>query len=242
MTYFLDTVETIPANVGFSYFGATHLCWLAVAAAVIIACCFWYRSMDVRKRGVWRRTVALLLLADEVFKMAMLTIGHRFLLNYLPLHLCSINIFLIAFHVWKPNKTLDAFLYTVCIPGALAALLFPTWVSLPLCNFMHLHSFTVHILLVMYPVVLTAGGDIEVHPRNIPKCLALLLGMAVPIYIFNVIFDENFMFLMYAEEGNPLYLFEQMWGSHLWGFPVIIAGVLIVMYLPGMIRKKLKTK
>lgn len=242
MTYFLDTVETIPSGVGFSYFGGTHLCWLAFGAAVILGCCIWYRKMTGEGRAKWRKTVALLLIADELFKMAMLIIGRRFLLNYLPLHLCSINIFLIAFHAWKPNRTLDAFLYTVCIPGALAALLFPTWVSLPVGNFMHLHSFTVHILLILYPIVLTAGGDIEVHPRNIPKCLGLLLGMAVPIYLFNLVFDENFMFLMYAEEGNPLYLFEQAWGSHLWGFPVIISGVLIVMYLPGVIKRKLKGK
>lgn len=242
MTYFLDTVETIPAGVGFSHFDGLHLTWLAAAAAVIIGCCVWYRKMSKQGRARWRKTVALLLIADELFKMAMLAIGSRFLPDYLPLHLCSINIFLIAFHAWKPNQTLDAFLYTVCIPGALAALLFPTWVSLPLRNFMHLHSFTVHILLVLYPIVLTAGGDIEVHPRNIPKCLGLLLGMAVPVYIFNLIFDENFMFLMYAEEGNPLYLFEQMWGSHLWGFPVIIAGVLLVMYLPGVIKRKRSRK
>lgn len=240
MTYFLDTAETIPAGVGFSYFGGTHLCWLALAASVILGCCIWYRKMSGLSRDRWRKAVALLLIADELFKMVMLVIGDRFLLNYLPLHLCSINIFLIAFHAWKPNKTLDAFLYTVCIPGALAALLFPTWVSLPVQNFMHMHSFTVHILLVLYPTVLTAGGDIAVHPRNIPKCLGLLLGMAVPIYIFNLIFDENFMFLMNAEPGNPLYWFGQNWGSHLWGFPVIISGVLIVMYLPGVIRRKLK--
>jgi len=66
--------------------------------------------------------------------------------------------------------------------------------------------------------------------------------MAVPIYIFNVIFDTNFMFLMFVEEGNPLLLFEQMWGNHLLGYPVLLAAVIIVMCVPLLWMKRKKTK
>ena len=46
---------------------------------------------------------------------------------------------------------------------------------------------------------------------------------------------------MEAEKGNPLYLFEQAFGSHLIGFPVIIAGILFVMYtLPWLFKKIFK--
>lgn len=238
----MDTVETIPAGVGFNQFSGYHFAWLAAALVTVLINCVSYRKLEQRGRGIWRKAVALLLVADELYKTVFLLLGDRYLLSYLPLHLCSINIFLIAFHAWKPNKTLDAFLYTVCIPGAVAALLFPSWAELPGWNFMTLHSFTVHILLVMYPIVLAAGGDMEIQPRNIPKCLCLLVGMAVPIYLFNRAFNQNFMFLMHANPDNPLYLFEQLWGSHLLGFPVIIAGVLVVMYLPVLICKKLHKK
>ena len=64
--------------------------------------------------------------------------------------------------------------------------------------------------------------------------------MAVPIYFINLVLDTNFMFLMQADPGNPLAIFEQMWGNHLLGFPVIISGVLIVMYVPLEICRKIK--
>ena len=174
--------------------------------------------------------------------MVMLALGDRYTLSYLPLHLCSINIFIIAIYTLKPSKIIGAFLYTVCIPGAIAALAFPSWTSLPLGNFMHIHSFTVHILLALYPIVLCVNGDIKVDVKCIPKCLLMLVCMAVPIYFINLIVDTNFMFLMHADEGNPLLLFEQLWGSHLLGYPVIIAGVLIVMYLPVLLFKKINVK
>ncbi len=240
MQYFLDTTETIPSGVGWAHFDGTHFIWLAVAAVAIALNCLLYRRLDDKGKSRWKKIVALLIVTDEIFKMVMLTIGGRYEVDYLPLHLCSINIFLITFHAWKPTRIVSGFLYTVCIPGAIAALLFPTWTSLPVGNFMHLHSFTVHILLTMYPMVLALTGETKPQAREIPKYLALLAGLGVIALIVNLLLDTNFMFLMYAEEGNPLLIFENLWGSHLLGFPVLITAVLIVMYVPMGIYRKLK--
>lgn len=242
MKYFLDTVETIPDGLGFHHYDGLHLTWLVIGAVLIVLNCLGYRKLDRKGRARWNRTVAVLLLLDELFKMAVLAIGGRYLASYLPLHLCSVNIFLIAVHAWRPSKILSGFIYTVCIPGAIAALLFPTWTELPVINFMHLHSFTVHILLTMYPLVLALNGELKPQAREIPKYLALLAGLAVAALAANLVFDTNFMFLMSADKGNPLYWFSQNWGSHLLGFPVLMAVVLIVMYVPMGIYRKLKKK
>lgn len=232
MCYFLDTVDTVPEGVGFPFYGTIHILWLVAFVVLVALNCFWYAKMTEPSKKNWKKVVALLLVADEIFKVSMLVIGGNYTASYLPLHLCSINIFLIAVHAWKPSETLNSFLYTICIPGALAALLFPSWSKLPVMNFMHIHSFTVHILLALYPLVLTICGEIKPRLKHVAKCMLLLIAIAAVIYGVNLLLDTNFMFLMSAEKDNPLYIFEQLWGSHLLGFPVIIAGILIVMYLP----------
>jgi len=238
--YFFETNDSIAEGHGFSSFGGLHLMWLAVMVVSVVVNCLVYRKMGAVGRDRWRKTIAWLLIADELFKMAVLFAGGNYSVGYLPLHLCSINIFMITLHAYKPTQVIGNFLYTVCIPGALAALLFPTWGNLPITSGMHLHSFTVHILLAMYPVVLAVNGDIKPDIKKMPKSLGLLLIMAIPIYGINLLLDTNFMFLISADPGNPLYLFEQMWGNHLLGFPVIIAGVLLVMYGPLVLVRKLK--
>lgn len=242
MEHFWKTVEVIPEGMGFAHYGPVHLCWLAAFVVLTVANCILYRKLGEKGRRTWRIVMAVLLVLDEVYKQIPLFVQGYFTLGYLPLHLCSINIFVIAFHAFKPNKAVGNFLYTVCIPGALAALLFPTWNALPPANYMLIHSFTVHMLLCMYPIVLTVAGDIRPELRQVPKALLLLTGLAVFALICNLLMDENFMFLMYAEPGNPLYLFEQMWGSHLLGFPVIIAGILLVMHTPWAVAARLKKK
>lgn len=179
MTYFWETVDTIAPGLGWPHFGPFHLAVLAVFLLLGAVLCRGYCGMDADKRRRWRRTVALLLIADELFKDFGLLYGGNFSLDYLPLHLCSINIFLIALHAWRRPKLLDTFLYFVCLPAA---------------------------------------------------CAALLAAMAVPIWFFDRAFDTNFMFLMRAGEGNPLKLFERF-GSHLLGYPVLLAVVFAVMYL-----------
>lgn len=237
MEHFWDTVDTIGEGFGFTLFGSYHLGVLAGMVVLALVLTHFYRALGAAGRRHWRTVVAVLLLADELFKYFGLVVGDNFAPNYLPLHLCSINIFLIALHAWKRPRLLDSFLYFVCLPAACAALLFPTWTSLPALNFMHLHSFSIHLLLALYPLTLTVSGDMDPQPRAFPRCCLLLALMAVPIYFFNLRFGTNFMFLMWADEGNPLKLFERF-GSHLLGYPVLCSLVFVVMLLLLRLRRK----
>ena len=239
---FLDTVETIKEGVGFAIFGKTHLIWLCAFVVTAVVLALVYRKLQPKARNIMRITVACLIIADELFKMVCLFIGGRYEAGYLPLHLCSINIFLVAFHIFKKSKLIENFLYAFCIPAAIIALLTPSWTELPVGNFMHIHSFTVHILLGVYPIMLTAGGDIKPELKMAPKCLLLLLCMAVPVLIVNILFDTNFMFLMRTDDIAFLELFKNLFGSHLWCFPILLPIVLVIMYLPIFIKGKIQSK
>lgn len=230
MEYFYKTIDSVPDGVGFSHFDSLHIAWLVGLLVVMVVNCWAYRKLEASGRKSWKHCAACLLIADELFKMAVLIATKQYTADYLPLHLCSINIFIIVLHAWKPSELLDNFLYSVCIPGTMVALLFPSWTRLPLMNAMHIHSFTVHFLLALYPIVLVVNGEIKPRLCLLPKSLGLLLLMALLVYGVNLLLDTNFMFLMYADPGNPLHWFEENWGSHLLGFPVIAFGILTVMY------------
>ncbi len=237
---FLDTVETIPEGVGFDLFGKTHLIWLSAFVVVAIALSLVYRRLSPKTRNIFRIAVASLIIADEIYKWIFLFIGDRYEHSYLPLHLCSINVFLVAFHIFKRSKLVENFLYAICVPAAIIALLTPSWTALPPGNFMHIHSFTIHILLGVYPIMLLAGGDIKPELKMAPKCLLLLLCMGVIVLGVNFLCDTNFMFLMRTDDISFLVLFENIFGAHQWAFPILLPVVIVIMYLPIIIfnRKK----
>lgn len=239
---FLDTVETIKEGVGFSLFDKTHLTWILAFIISAIAIPIIYRKASVKVRNVMRITVASLILLDEVWKWVFLFVGNRYEHSYLPLHLCSINVFLVALHLFKRPKVIDNFLYAICIPAGVIALLTPSWTALPPANFMHIHSFSIHILLAIYPLMLTVGGDIEPKPKMAPKCLLLLLCMGIAVLAVNFLCDTNFMFLMRTDDISFLVLFENIFGAHQWAFPILLPVVMMIMYLPIITINNAKRK
>lgn len=247
MKYFWETVESLKADkikgVGFERFGYTHAMWLIIAVIVCIAVCLLYKHLNASGRKYARRAIAVLIITDEIFKVVCLFILDAFTAKYLPFQLCTINIFVVAIHAIKPSEILDNFLYAICIPASIFPLMIPSWTELPLANFMHLHSFTVHILLLLYPLMLTVGGDIIPNAKYIPHSLLLLLPMAVAAYIVNMnTKGTNFMFLKSASDIPMLTVFRDLCGNHLIGFPFLIAAVLAVMYVPVIVYRRVKRR
>ena len=53
----------------------------------------------------------------------------------------------------------------------------------------------------------------------------------------NALFDSNFMFLSKATEGNPLLIFQTLLGCHLWGYPILMVPLFLVLYGPQLLRE-----
>ena len=239
---FFVTSEHIPEGVGFQAFGLTHILWLLAGLILWVAACVFYGKLSVDKRKIMLKVLGGYIFLQEMVKNLVLILLGEFGWGYLPFHLCGINILLIAFDMFKQTKTVRSFLYYFAIPGAALALIFPNWTDMPVWNFFHIHSFTIHILLVLYPLLLVTTNQVSTELKSAFQGVALLVAMAIPVYGLNLLWGTNFMFLMKPDSGNPLEFFEKLLGSHLWGFPILLPLVILVMYLPLLILKHRKQR
>jgi hypothetical integral membrane protein (TIGR02206 family) len=239
---FFTVDKYLPEGVGFQTFGLTHLLWLLAGLIFWVAACIFYRRLSADNRKLVLRVLGIYIFTQEMLKNLVLLVQGEFNWGYLPFHLCGINILLIGFDVIKQTKVVRSFLYYFAIPGAALALLFPNWTEMPVWNFFHIHSFTIHILLVLYPLLLVTANQVSTDLKSALQGVVLLVVMAIPVYFLNLLWDTNFMFLMEPDSGNPLGLFEQLFGSHLWGFPILLPIVILVMYIPILILKKRKSR
>ena len=240
ITMFFLTTDDVPEGVGFQTFGLVHILWLLGLLLFCIGACVFYKKLSEEKRKIVLKVLGGYIFAQEMAKNLVLIVLGQFSWGYLPFHLCGINILLIAFDTIKQTKVVRSFLYYFAIPGAALALLFPNWTEMPVWNFFHIHSFTIHGLLVLYPLLLVTTGQVQTDLKSALQCVGLLVAMAIPVYGLNLLWDTNFMFLMESDTGNPLEFFEKVLGSHLWGFPILLPVVILVMYLPTLLLKKKK--
>lgn len=239
---FFVTNDNIPEGVGFQAYGLTHILWLLAGLILWVGGCVFYRRLSARKQKITLTVLGAYIFLQEMVKNLVLILLGEFGWGHLPFHLCGINILLIGFDVIKQTKVVRSFLYYFAIPGAALALFFPNWTEMPVWNFFHLHSFTIHILLVLYPLLLVTTNQLSTDLKSAVKGVALLVAMAIPVYFLNLLWDTNFMFLMEPDSGNPLELFQKLLGSHLWGFPILLPVVILVMYVPVRIFKSRKTR
>lgn len=244
MEYFFTPDCLLPAGVGFSLWDGKHLRWLAIAAAVIVLLCLAYRRASCRGRTVLRVAAGAAILLCELLKDANLLRFGVLDRWYLPLHLCSLAVFFSFYHCLRPGKTVGNFLYSTCAPGALFALLFPDWTACPAFSYHSIVAFTVHTLLVAYPLMQVCGGDLRPEARQLPRCFGILLALAVPVYLFDRAFHTNYMFLLQPSPGSPLEWFAAWLGNpgYLLGYLPMTAAVWGLLYLPARFRKPEKER
>lgn len=239
---FFETKDTIADGFGFKIFGSTHILWLCAFVVLCTVSIIIYKKLNSDRRNIMRICVAITVFVLETVKNCVAFAVGNFQVGHLPFHLCGISFVLISFSIFKRSKIVENFLYYIGIPGAMLALLTPDWTRLPCNNFFHIHSFVIHMFLVLYPLLLVAGGDLKPDLKSMPKCAALLIGFAAPALIINFIAKTNFMFLMRTDNIGFLLLFKNIFGAHQWAFPILLPIVLSVMYLPIFIAEKFKAK
>ena len=176
MTYFWTIQEHVPDGLGFRLFGIAHLLWLGgivlAVLAIALTCRRW--KPETVHRLLCGLTWAALLL--EICKDGVLLYTGQFRPNYLPLDLCGLSIFVEFAAVRNPRPLLLEPVYSLSLPGACLALLFPNWFSLPLWNFFSLHSFLLHGLLVLVPAVRSIF-----HVPDGASLLAAIIVLAIMI-------------------------------------------------------------
>ena len=258
MDNFFNTLDTIDGSKvhGFDFFGPEHIAWLLIMITAVITLSTIYcrgcdhgcgsecprrlsgsrRRKDGQKlcRHGMRMVIAMLLIADELLKYTLVTINGAPIVKYIPLQLCSLCIIISIVHAFfRPHTTgsmyLGNFLYLIGIASGLSALLFPSWSALPAFNLMSIHSFSAHILLLSYIVMVLSAKEIEISAKTIPVSVLALFAMAGGIYLFNLAFGTNFMYLMHISPGSPIAGFESL-GDYRIGYFVILACLIIILY------------
>ena len=236
--YFWKQQFDLPKGAGYAPFGPEHVATLLVIAVLITGCTILLIRAGRGRQERFIRWFPWTMAGMEAFKDLYLVRIGRFSTGYLPLHLCSLGVFVFLFYSRSRSARWRAFWseIAVCLilPGSAAALLFPDWAHLyPVWNFMNLYGYAWHGLLVLYPVLCLKQGLPSLSIRHIHYELIFLLVTAVPVCAFDRVFDCNYMFVNWPPAGTPLELIARLTGEqwYLAGYGLFSVCVIALIYL-----------
>lgn len=230
MNKFFDYSVNISPGAGFGRFSAAHF-FILLAAVFLTAGAFFL----CRKRpGLGRRlapAVAWLALLTELWRAAVLMALGLYNRGRLPLHLCTLSVYIYFIHMLRPGDALGQLIYAFSLPGAAFALIFPDWADYPLWHFVSLSSFLLHFLLILYPAISLAIGTIRPDIRRLPGSIVRMLCLALPVWAVNHLLETNYMFLNWPPAGTPLELFSFLGRpGYLLGYIPLALAVWVPLY------------
>jgi uncharacterized membrane protein YwaF len=236
-------------------FGVVHIASLVLAAAIIAALYFALRKASCKTQTIVLGVLSFSGIAAIIFNLV--TWGSP--IEYLPLHLCSINAMLLPIVVFTRNKTLGNLLLVWCL-GALAALVVNmAQAEYELMSWTFVFYYFPHVLEFGIPILLFSLGIIEKHPKYIISTIAITMVIYTGVHLCNLginnwleannVLDyagnlilSNYMYSIVPE--NPLLaLFKQVIPYDYWYMYMIVpilAVYLGIVYLPQILRRKNK--
>jgi hypothetical integral membrane protein (TIGR02206 family) len=235
----------LPEGVGTPNFGAIHLTWLLCSLAIIVITVLILRKAGKPISNRVQRVLIIFVAVLEVSRWIWAAIiDHYTIVEMLPLHLCSLSIWMELAAIFSGKQLLKDFGYALCLPGALAALATPDWGVYPFFSFQYLHSVTVHSLLLLIPAIWVWSDKFRPNYKNLLKCFGILMLFVVPVFGLNHLLGSNYLFLREAPKATPLELFENLCGNPGYLFPLflLLFVIWIILYLPWAISDIVKNR
>lgn len=233
MKNFFKYQSDYPSGSGFFLFGKTHMIWLIVILVVCVVSTKWIMKKDKQYRNKMNKILGCIMPVMGLYRDFTLLLTHHFAIGYLPFHLCSMALWIGAVYVITKNRYVGVIYVWLCVPGAIAALLFPDWTMYPFFNYMHIHAFLAHGCIVTLGMWLFFTGEICPSWKEIWMPLSFALTGSIILYPFNAYFYTNFWFLNEPSVGSPLITIYHSVGKHwyLLGYGIFCVFILILWKL-----------
>ncbi len=236
-------------------FGPVHLLSLAFAAAALAGLYFALKSASRKVQTLVLGVLSFSGIAAIIFNL----VTWDSPLEYLPLHLCSLNAMVLPVAVLTRNKTLSNLLLVWSL-GALAALVVNSaQAEYELLSDVFFFYYFPHVLEFGIPVLLFKLGLVEKDVKCIASTLGITLVAYTLIHFINLainsycvannivdwagnVIQVNYMYSLVPE--NPLLQLFHNWIPHEYFYMFLVFPIVILyqlaIYAPQLLHRKKK--
>jgi hypothetical integral membrane protein (TIGR02206 family) len=221
----------------FILFGTWHLVGLALIVLANLLLVYFGRRADERGRKFIRWALAAVLVGDEIlFHLWNVTTGQWSLQTTLPLHLCSVLVWLSAYMLVTRNGAVYEFAYLLGIAGALQALLTP---DAGPYGFPHFRAFQVllsHGTIIASAVYMTLVEGFRPTWASVRRVLVGANLYMLVIFAFNLLVGSNYLFIAHKPETASLLDVLPPWPIYILFIELLGIIFCLLLYLPFAIR------
>lgn len=217
----------------FELFGTGHLIALGVIALLIAALLYFGKRASPHTRAAIRWGLALLLIVDESsWHIWKLSIGEWTAQEMLPLHLCSVMLWLSVVMLLTNSYRIYEFAYLLGMAGALQALLTPEAGIYGFPHFRIFQTLIAHGAIVAAALYMTVVEGYRPTPQSLKRVILYSNLYAVVIFFFNFLIGSNYLFIAHKPPTASIIDMMPAWPWYLPFIELIGLFFMALFYTP----------
>jgi hypothetical integral membrane protein (TIGR02206 family) len=196
-----------------------------------------FRGADESTRSRLRWGMALILLGNEIaWHLWNYAVGRWTIQTMLPLHLCSMLVWVGAFMLVTKNYSIYEFAYLLGISGALQALLTPDLGIYGFPHFRYFQTFISHGLIVTSAIYMTVVEGFRPTWKSLVRVAFWMNLYMVVVFFINRAIGSNY--LMINGKPNTPSLIDLMppWPVYILYMEALGVVMILLLYLPFAVR------
>jgi len=223
----------------FVLFDSAHLTALGILAIIISTLFFIRRPANFKLRMTIRYGLAGLLIVNEIARQAWLIYYDEWSIQWnLPLHLCSIFVWLSAFMLITKNYTVFEFAYLLGIGGALQPLITPDAGIYGFPHFYPIQLFISHGGIIAAAVYMAKVEGYRPYWSSFKKIIIWGNIYLFFITIVNLLIGSNYLYTLHKPHVVTLLDFLGPWPWYLIVAEIIALVIFLILYAPYAIHDK----
>jgi hypothetical integral membrane protein (TIGR02206 family) len=227
----------------FVLFDSAHLTALGILALIIAAIFFIPRPSNRKLRLGIRYGLAGLLIINELARQAWLIYYGDWTIQWnLPLHLCSLFVWLSAYMLITKNYAVFEFAYLLGIAGALQPMITPDAGRYGFPHFYPVQLFISHGGIVAAAVYMARIEGFRPYWSSFKKIIIWGNVYLVFVTIVNLMIGSNYLYTLHKPHVVTLLDFLGPWPWYLVVAEIIALLIFLILYTPFAIQDWLANK
>lgn len=217
----------------FILFGTAHLTALGIVLLMNLLLLRLRGSKHEQARRIFRYSLAVVLVVNEgMWHWWNWATGQWTIQTMLPLHLCSVFVFLSAYLLVTRNYSLYEFSYFLGIGGALQALLTPDAGIYGFPHFRFFQTIISHGAIVTTGLYMTLVEGLRPTWKSFQKVFLYGNLYMLAVGAINYLIGSNYLFIAHKPETASILDLLAPWPWYIIQVELIALAVCLILYLP----------
>ncbi len=223
----------------FVLFDSAHLTALGIVLLVNVSLVFLRKSSSSKLKDWIRHGLAILLIVNEIARQVWLIYYEQWGIQWnLPLHLCTIFVWLSAYMLITKNYAIFEFGYFLGIGGALQPLLTPDAGIYGFPHFYPVQLFISHGGIIAAAVFMAVVEGYRPYWSSIKKVFIWGNIYLIFVTIINLLIDSNYLYTLHKPHVVTLLDFLGPWPWYLVNAEIIALIIFLLLYAPYAVRDR----